>query len=373
MAASRTPVDAAPVDAARALKEAGNRQLANGQPEWLVKAVGSYESGLIALGETAGGGGGAKALQWELRLNIALVRRYQSAAVGYCARSLPVISDLRPFSQAAVQLEDWSRAVSETSQLLLRVSEPTTVNRPYTFLLLICRLLTLSPCLQPPTEELAGPDQTKWRSLLTKARYRRGLAHCGTAATATKQAKRLLAGGEQVAGAAASAEAAAEAAQRAEAAAELGAADLEEAAKTVAGGGGKAMGKAERSRQSAIQTSLREAHEGLAQARAEGRRARRAVGAAAKPAKKYSADYGRFDAAAAELEGEVDSDDEREAVGKGKAAERRMGELKELAAKIEAMDDDAMLENGGLDKALGMVRRGHLTVPLPCHCRAIAP
>jgi hypothetical protein len=229
--------------------------------------------------------------------------------------------------------------------------------------------------LQPPTEELAGPDQTKWRSLLTKARYRRGLAHCGTAATATKQAKLLLAGGEQGvgAGAAASAEEAVKATQRAEETAELGVADFEEAAEAVLGGGGKAVGKAERSRQSAIQASLREAYEGLAQARVEGRRARRAVGVASKPAKKYSTDYGRFDAAAAELEGEVDSDDEREAVGKGKAAERRMGELKELAAKLEAMDDDAMLENGGLDKALGMVRRAHLTVSLACHCRAIAP
>ena len=133
-AASQTPVEAA-----RALKEAGNRQLAHGQPEWMVKAVASYEAGLSVLGETVVGGG-AKALQWELRLNIALVRRHQSTAVGHCARSLPVISDLHPSSQAAVQLEDWSRAVSETSQLLLRV------NQRHPFLRLICRSLTLSPC-----------------------------------------------------------------------------------------------------------------------------------------------------------------------------------------------------------------------------------
>jgi hypothetical protein len=224
--------------------------------------------------------------------------------------------------------------------------------------------------LQPPAgDELAGPDQSKWRGLLTKARYRRGLAHCGTAATATKRAKLLLAGGEQGAGAgaAASAEEAAKAAQRAEETAELGVADLEEAAEAVLGGGGKAVGKAERSRQSAIRTSLREAYEGLAQARAEGRRARRAVGVAAKPAKKYSTDYGRFDAAAAELEGEVDSDDEREAVGKGQAAERRKAELQALAAKIEAMDDDALLENGGLDKAMAMVRRAARRCRGPCH------
>eukprot|EP01052_Picozoa_sp_SAG31_P043844 SAG31_NODE_7442_length_1688_cov_1.455003_2_plen_266_part_00 len=243
------------------MKEVGNKHLGQGQPEFLRKSIASYDEGLSTLGEFAQAGGteDVRLLRWELRLNVAL---------------------------ACVQLLEWPRAVEETCMLL---------------------------CSPPDGALLGGAASSKWRGLLTKAYYRRGLAHSGMGSDKCASAKRLLKEGSP---AAHSAFAMADEAAKMAA---LAVADLNEAAKAVTAQrnitAGVRLSKTERVRQAQIQESLRAAHELLALTRAEQRSAQRQIDLLSRPTKKYSNDYSRFDALAADMADDVDSDDEREGMG----------------------------------------------------------